>query len=400
METLNKETLLNLIRLYGPISRTALSERIKISTAAITKYISELLSEGIVLETGTDISLSGRKPILLNINPSYGYIIGIDFGQMFFRIAVFNLNNEIVYKQIIPSEDLGEGTEGIHNIKCIVEAAIKRVPQGGKFLAIGLSISAAVEYGKNISFMLPAMKGWNNVDFEALFLNSFNVPVYIDDSSHLMALCESSIPGKGRLGNLIFVNIGAGVGTGIIIWGRIFKGAMGLAGELGHIIVEKGGLPCGCGNRGCLEQYVSVESMLANAKCALRDGVRSSILAYAEGDIEKVSSYSIAKACLERDKLAFGILVDAGNHLGIGLSHLVNLFNPDTIIIGGGGTEISEVLVDEAVKTLQLKAFSNSIRDIKVQKSKKGEDCALIGASIFAQDNFFGLNKLQENRLF
>ena len=110
------------------------------------------------------------------------------------------------------------------------------------------------------------LQGWKDVDFITPLSQEFDVPVYIDDSARMMALCESIVPKEGRFKNLIFISLGTGIGTGIIMFGRLLRGSNGMAGELGHIIVKEGGNICGCGNRGCLEQYASVPSMISSAK--------------------------------------------------------------------------------------------------------------------------------------
>ncbi len=398
MESLNKIKILNLIRLYGPIARTNLAEMMEISIAAVSKYVSELLEEGIVRETGTEKSTGGRKRILLNIDTSYGHMITIDFGQSLLRAAVLDLNNAVIFSQSISSSTIGGKHLGMDRILKLISEVQEHKNTQSKLLAIGIAVSGIIsENGINVS--LPNLKDWENVDFITPITEAFHVPVYLDDSARMMALSESIIPGNGRHHNLIFISIGAGIGMGIIVHGRLLRGANGAAGELGHIIVQEDGLTCGCGNKGCLEQYASVTSMVNNSKRSLQDGVRSAIIEFANGDINLVDSLCISKAFKEHDKLATQILTEAGSHLGKGVSQLVNLFNPPRIILGGGGMKLGNIIHQEVLKACALRSLTASAKKVSIMVSEKDDNCALIGASIFAQDNLFKLTMIYDNDL-
>lgn len=397
---MTKQKILNLIRFHGPISRVSIAEKLEISNTAVTKYINELISEGIVVEVGTEKSSGGRKPTLLDINPGYGYIIAIDFGQTFFRIAVFNMQNECLHREVMPASKLQQPDQGIKIMFDLVRRLQKTVIPDKKLLAIGIAVSGINFVGAGDYLTIPYIPGWKHINLKAPFKKEFKVPVYVEDSPRMTALCESIIPSNGRYKNLIYVNIGVGIGTGIIIFGRLVRGFSGMAGELGHTIVEENGLVCGCGNHGCLEQYASTTAMVNQAKEKLLLGVRSSILDYAEGKIDKVDSYAVAKAFKDRDKLAYSIVIGAGTYLGKAIAQLINLFNPERIIIGGGGANISDEILDEIIRTCKIRAMNEAVKTVQIVKSTKGDDSALIGMSIFSQDNLFRLTEIQEESLF
>ena len=395
-----KQKVLNLIRFCGPISRVSLAEKLEISNTAVTGYINELISEGIVIEVGTEKSSGGRKPTLLDINPEYGYIIGIDFGQSFFRIAVFNLQNRCLHMETMSVSKLQQPDQGIKKMIDLIGKLRTTIIPHKKLLAIGIAVSGINFTGLGDYLTIPNLPGWKQINFKTPLEKEFNVPVYVDDSPRMQALYESIIPSNGRYKNLIYINIGVGIGTGIILFGRLFRGSTGLAGELGHTIVEENGLVCGCGNHGCLEQYASVPAMVNNAKEKLLLGVRSSIMDYVEGNIDNVNSYVLARALMDNDKLAYSIVINAGTYLGKAIAQMINLFNPERIIIGGGGANISDVLLDEIIKTCKIRAMNESVKSVQIVKSSKGDDSALLGISIFSQDNLFGLSEIQEQSLF
>ena len=399
MISLNKSRILNLIRLNGPLSRTALSEKMEISMAAISKYIFELISEGFILETGTENTSGGRRPILLSVNPAYGCIICIDFGQSFFRIAALSLDNKIHFKHTVPSSNLGLPKTGLTLIKAMIAEIISKIKPTYKILAISIAVSGISIGNDGTHILIANLQGWHDVDIVTPIIKEFGLPVFIDDSARMMALCESVSSMNGRLKNMILVSLGTGIGTGIIIFNKVLRGISGTAGELGHIIVQEGGRICGCGSQGCLEQYASVPSMVSLAKKNITSGARSSILDYAGGNIAHIDSYCLAKAVEANDKLAYNIVMDAAKYLGIGISVMINLFNPEYVVLGGGGMEITSMILDEVKKICHSRSIQEAVRNVKFVKAEKGKDNALIGASISAQNYLFELDKIHEYAL-
>lgn len=400
MKALMKLKILNSIRIYGPISRTTISKNLQISMTAVTVYISQLIKENFIEEIGTEESKGGRKPILLKVKKDTGYVIGIDFGQGYFRIGLGDLDGNIIYKEKILSKQLGDKNTGIDIIiKMIEEIIEKNITDKNKLKGISIALSAIIDINRGFCYTIPNLKGWENVDIVEIFEERFKIPVYIDDSTRLAALAESASV-KGRIKDLAYINIGVGIGAGIIIDWKLLKGENGIAGELGHIIVEENGLQCGCGNKGCLEQYIATPSLIRRVKDSIKDGVQSVIIAKANNNIELIDTKIIAEAVEERDKLALNIVLDAGKYLGIGLSHIVTLFNPKLIIIGGGGINISDYIIEEAIKICNIRSVNQAVKNVKIVKSSLGEYSTLMGAITMFLDYYFGLNDVINESIF
>ncbi|MDD3839400.1 MAG: ROK family transcriptional regulator [Clostridia bacterium] len=400
MNLLLKTKIVNLIRIYGPISRTSIAEKLDISMTAVTNYVSQLLHENLIEEVGTQESTGGRKAILLKIKKNYGYIIAIDFGQKYFRISLGDMEGNIIHKEKIESKSLGKSKEGMAKIISMVENVLNSyLPNGKALIGIGVGVSGIVDYNNGVCLTIANLPGWDNVCFKDILEKEFSVPVFVDDSSRLHALAESKET-VGRKRNLIFVGIGIGIGLGIIIDWKLFRGVNGLAGELGHIIVEENGYQCGCGNKGCLEQYVAVPSIIRRVKGSLENGISSVMSQYIKDDFDAITPEIVSRAVSEGDKLAFSIIIEAGRYLGVGLSELITLFNPSLIIIGGGGANISDEIINEAKRTIHIRTINQSARSAKIIKSTYGEDGALKGAMMLTLDNFFDLNKLIDESIF
>lgn len=397
-----KYRILNFIRIRGPISRVSIAERLGLSTSAITTYIASLLNENLIKETGTEESSGGRKAILLRINRDCKRVISVDFGQGFFRIALMDTDSNILCKNVIESNSLSPQEKGLPKIASMINEMKANVQmEGNELIGIGIGTSAIIDYSNDICSTISNLQGWNNAPLKKILEEEFKVPVFMDDSSRLHALAESACDKEhGRTRNLIFINLGVGIGSGVIIDWKLLKGKNGLAGELGHIIVEENGYLCGCGNRGCLEQYLSTTALVRRVKSALREGVQSAISSYINNDYNLVDPHLISRAVKEKDKLAYSIILEAGKYLGIGLSHIITLFNPDRVIIGGGGANIANEMIEESIRIMHLRAVNLSATNVKISKSIFGEDGCLIGAAIMVLDHYFKLDRIINDDFF
>ena len=291
----NKSMILNLIRLFSPVSRAELAEKMGLSITAVSKYTAELMTEGLVEELGMQDSRGGRKAALLGIDNHYGCTLSIDFGHTFVRLGIMDMRSNIVMKETLRTIDLGEHQVGIPKLITTLHAFLLRADPDVPLRAICISPSSLMD-STNSTVLFPNLKGWQRVDIVKPIRESFPVPVYCDDSARMMALAESATAGKGRERQLIFINVGDGIGTGIVVNGRPLHGVNGAAGELAHINVREDGYPCDCGASGCLEQYASVFAMVRNARASIKNGVNSKILEYANGNPNKIDSICIAKA--------------------------------------------------------------------------------------------------------
>jgi N-acetylglucosamine repressor len=400
MNDILKCKIQNIIRLNGPISRTTISEKIGISMTAVTNYVSQLLNSGEFVEVGTEQSTGGRKPISLRINKNSGRIISIDFGQKFFRIAIGDMEGNILYRENFESEFLGTSKTGLPHIYSIIENIKKNsLMQDHKLISIGMGVSGIIDYSCGTCITIPNIPGWNDVPFKQLLEEKFNIPVWIDDSSRLQAIAEASKNNEYKK-NLIYINLGVGLGTGIIIDWRLFRGANGLAGELGHIIVKEDGYLCGCGNKGCLERYVSVPSIMCRVKELLQEGVNSSLSAYIDNNLDLLTPELVSRAADNMDKLVYNVILETGKYLGIGLAQIITLFNPNQIVIGGGGANISDDLIDEAIKIMRTRTVSRSSRKVEIVKSSLGDTGALSGAIIMVLDQHFRLYELLDDNIY
>jgi len=382
--------ILNTIREYGPISRTKIAKVFKLSPATITKYINGLIQAGIVKEDGWESSTGGRMPVLLRIAPEATYAIGVDLGGANLRVVVVNLESDIVAK-ITKKTNANKGRDKVFRrmIDAIHEAIEHSKIEKEKIKGIGIGISGLIDHQRGVSLYCPNIEGWENVPVKRLVEEEFAVDTSVEDSSRAMALAEHWSGVARGIDNFIFVNVGVGIGCAIFIHGKLYRGTGGIAGEFGHITIDGAGPRCNCGNYGCLETLASGPAISRRARRAIGEGVVSLIEKLAEGKLEDVTPEIVVEAIKRGDKLAFNIMEKTGEYLGIGIADMINIFNPELVVIGAGVSQAGDILLEPLKRTVKARALqlSSSMANIKV--SQLGDNAGALGAAIMVLKDIF-----------
>jgi glucokinase len=304
------------------------------------------------------------------------YSIGIDIGGTNLRAALINRAWEAEERISLSTSSVREEV-----LKQVEEVALK-LKIGKDVLGIGIGSPGNIDVRRGIVYDAPNIKGWDNVPLKSYVEEKTNLPTFIDNDANVMALAESRIgAGKGA-GNIICITLGTGVGGALIINGELYHGAMLTAGEIGHIPVNVNGPLCNCGGRGCLERYVGNRFIVERATGAIEDGQKSLIAELVEGDLGKVTPEFISRAALKGDKLAIEIWNEVGRYIGVALSGLVNLLNPEVIIIGGGVAKADSLVFDPIRQTIKERAMRMPAKMVRVVPAKLGKDAGMIGAGI------------------
>jgi glucokinase len=209
-------------------------------------------------------------------------------------------------------------------------------------------------------------------------------PTFIDNDVNVMALAELKFGAAKGTRNAICLTLGTGVGGGIILEGSLYRGSDSAAGEIGHIPINVGGIKCPCGGWGCMERYVGNEYIVKKTRKEIQGGRNSLINKLTNGDLSKITPQIISRAAKLQDRLAKEVWQEVGRNLGVALVGVVNFFNPEKIIIGGGISGAGRILFDELRKTIKKRAMPVQARTVKVLKSKLGKDAGIIGAAMLA----------------
>ena len=308
------------------------------------------------------------------------YSVGVDIGGTNVTLALVTRKGKIVKKIRFPTR-VEEGKA--KTIKRIIKA-LGEVMEGLSLESIeGIGIGAAgdIDQDKGIVRFSPNLF-WKNVPLVRLIKKKFNTKVVLDNDANAAAWGTYVLETKRKIKNLLCITLGTGVGGGLIINGGIYHGASGTAGEIGHITVDPQGQKCNCGNYGCLETYVGAAYIVKKAIKEIKKGEKSLIKKLARGNLHSITSQTIQAAALKGDKLARRIWKEVGEYLGIGLSGVINLLNPEVIVFGGGVTRAQELIFKPMRAELRKRAFVVPFEKVKFTHTKFGADLGVIGAAL------------------
>lgn len=386
IKDINKAKVIDQIRNNGRISRTDIAKNTNLGQSTITKIIDQLERQGLVKEIGEGESNGGRKPIQLEFNDNYGYVIGIkvELGQVV--LALRNLNIELIKKLIIKYPSGSEWQAVILEIKKGIKTLITKAKElEKKILGIGISVSGSVDITQGI-LLFSRMLEWERVPFKEILEAEFEIPVSVDNDVNTFAMAELFYGAGKTFDNFVCVSIGVGVGAGIVIDRQIYRGNFGGAGEFGHFIIQKDGDPCYCGRQGCLEMYTCDKFIIHRVKESLgKSGNQFSIFNTNSGEIV---IEDILKAAYMGDCHALEAYREAGKNIGIGLSNIINILNPAVIILTGEGIK-ARAFIEEEINQYATKNYFSNLQNCPVIFSKLGEDGWEIGAATAAIINLF-----------
>jgi N-acetylglucosamine repressor len=375
--------VLTILQQKSSLSRAELARITQLTPATISNVVAELHKLGIVREHGHGVSQGGRRPIMIELNPESFYLSGIDLGITKIIAVITDLHGNIIARKK-RSVDVYSGGNRI--IQSMLEAADDCFHEAGsmicrKIVGIGLSVSGLVNMEKGISIYAPNLPMWKNVPLVKTIEDKFHLPAFIENDARCMALGEARY-GSGRsYKNLLCINVGHGIGSGIIINGDLYRGEAYAAGEIGHLTIIPSGPLCQCGNRGCLEVIAGGHAIAAAAIRVLNSGGQTLIREIVKGKINRVTAEIVAKAAAQGDPIARDLIIEAAHYIGIGLANALNLLSPEIIIIGGGVALSGDIFFHEIRRTIRKRAFTTMINEPELLLSSLGENASSIGAA-------------------
>jgi len=383
MRELNRSLVLDLLKQNSPISRAAIAKLTALAKPTVSTIVDDLVSEGLVREIGVGKtrSIGGRPPILLEFNERSHFLIGVEIGVKHSTIALADAQGA----ELARSELVMSPTKPAETLRTIANE-IRRTMRGagaplGRLAAIGIVVPGLVDANTATCLLAPNI-GWHDVPVRDLLARSFQrVPIFVHNTVDPANVAES-LEGAGEgTGDIAMLWASTGVGAGLLFNGRVFGGHGGISGEIGHCYVPGGTERCNCGKIGCLETIASGPSVARAAKQAIKAGRKTSL----KGK-RQLTSVEVAAAAAEGDALALEVLADAGSALGIAASWMVNLFNPELVLIGGGLSGAGEPLIGPLEAALRKHALPQAMeRVIGVRTASLGGDAAVRGAVLLAR---------------
>ncbi|MDG4810376.1 ROK family transcriptional regulator [Micromonospora sp. WMMD1120] len=370
----NRSALLTKLFLDGPLTRQDLVRSTGLSQPAVSNVVADLIDEGLVAEAGAAESDGGRPSMLLRIAPRFAFLVGVDVGETRVRVELFDFAMTLLASVEYPLDpartepDLVAG----HVLAGIDAVTTSAGVAAADVLGVGIGVSGVVEQGAEAVVHAQAL-GWDRVPLERLIGSRTDLPLHIDNGAKTLGQAEMWF-GAGRgARHAVFALVGSGVGASVVTNGATYRGASSSAGEWGHTTLVYGGRPCRCGARGCLEAYVGAEAIIDRYREARRGRP-------VPGEDEE-SQLAALVAAADTSATARRVLDDTAGYLGAGVANLINLFNPERVVLGGWAAMALGDLLPAVRDAAGRQALRQPYDQASIELCRLGVDAVALGAA-------------------
>lgn len=387
LKELNQFLVLEALRQHGSLARSELARLTGLTAPTVGLIVKGLLEDGYLLERDTQPGpMVGRRAVPLELNPRAGIAIGVNLGITHARVIAADLLGGIharhgftVPPGVTPDWLVAQLTAYIRQI--LDEVKPRRL------LGVGCGLHGLVDHERGVMRFAPHF-GWHNVPFADLLSKSLGVAVVADNGVRSMTLGELWFGAGKGLRNFVCVAVGTGIGSGIVLEGRLHRGASDSAGEIGHFTVDLGGPLCSCGSYGCVEALASGPAIARRAVKLIKQGTPSRISGMV-ADLEEVTAETVARAAAAGDALAKQIMQEAGTYLGVVVANLVKLLNPERVLIGGGVARSGDLLLEPLRQSLAARALDPAMASLPVCLAALDADAGAMGGAAQVLERFF-----------
>lgn len=374
----NRRRVVDALRHRGTASRAEIARLTGLSRSTVSSLVGELQDSGLVIETtragdggGSQGNQQGRPPVLLTLDRRAGAVVGINFGHRDARVAVADLSRTVLAERVFRGIDVDhEGIAALDVAADLVRQALAEaeVPID-RVLAAGLGLSGPIDHKRDLVHRTAILPSWGDISPGAEMERRLQVPVHIENDANLGALAEMTQGAAQGHRNVIYLMIASGIGAGVIIGGQVVHGAGGTAGELGHLLIDDAGPICRCGNRGCLETVVAGPAIV-------------DLLKPQHG--QDLTLDDVLTLVAQGEPGARRAIEDAGRTVGRALAGLVNVLNPEAIVVGGELAAAGDALLGPVRGAIGRHAIRPAADDVRVVRSELGDRAEVLGALILA----------------
>ena len=369
----NRMRVIDALRQRGAVSRADIARRTGLSRSTVSSLVADLQSAGLVVDREAASAPrgpeGGRPPTLVALDPSAGAIVGIDFGHRHVRVAVSDLSFTVLAES---AESIDVDTAGHESLDLAAGLTERLLDDAGvdrtRVLAAGMGLPGPIDRASGLVHSRAILPSLDGIDSSAEMESRLGMPVHLDNDANVGALGESTFGAGAGYEVMAYLRLSAGIGAGLVIGGRTFRGARGVAGEIGHVLVDAQGPICRCGNRGCLETFVA-----GPALCEL--------LRRSHGPLTVPQLLGLAA---EGDAGCRRVLHDAGRVVGRAVADLCNFINPDLVVVGGDLAAAGDVLLDPMRDAVARFAIPAATEDVRITAGVLGERAEVLGALALA----------------
>ncbi len=384
----NKVNILNALWHNHSIFKAEIARKVNLSLPTVMKITDELSEKGLVNIVGKGVSSGGKPPMMLELNKNAHYVIGVDINEYRVEIVLVNLLLGIEEQHI---QDIRANDTAAIIIERII-SEINRIIDNNKekserILGIGVGVPGLIDHHRGFIKHSSEMN-WHDVRMKEALLKAFDGEIIIEESTRAIALEEKRLGGANNAKNFLCINIGSGIGSALVINENLYYGNSESSGQLGHMVVERKGTICDCGNHGCLEQYVSGDAIARIAKERVRKEKDSQILDLVYGDLEKIDVYIVFESAKNGDKTALEILDEAADYLAMAIVSVINLVDPELIIFEGKVCRTGDIFMKIFENKLHERQMKYLGRNIRIIISGNGDNIGSVGAASFIFEKF------------
>lgn len=378
----NRSRALWQVFLGGPMTRQEIGVLAGLSPATVSNLVADLMSDGAIAEVGVEDSNGGRPRGLLQVNPEYGYVIGVDVGETEFLVELFDLGLGMRARHLSATDmAVLDPTDAVTHVAKGIRSVIAQAGVDGRaILGVGVAVPGLVEHTEH-AVVHGQSVGWEAVPVESMLRDMIDLPVLVDNGAKTLGQAEKWFGAARGTDNAIIVLLGMGLGTCIISNGEVYRGATSSAGEWGHTSVVVGGRRCRCGANGCLEAYVGAAAIAARyAELAGGNPATGGSPATGAGSLEGTVAAIIESR--QRNPAAAQVLDEVVTYLGAGIANLVNLFNPERVVVGGWlGRALSDALLPGIWQAAGACALRLPFSGVQIMKAELGQDAVALGGA-------------------
>lgn len=394
MRQLNRLLVLNCVRLYGPIARVTIARRTGLSRTTVSSIMDTLLIEGIVLEGDTQDATpsGGRRAILVHFNAAAGYVLGVDMGRSHLTIVLSDLAAHVVASRSGPF-DVALGPDACLPVLIAELNAFlgERGVTWSRVIGVGLGIPGPFDARHCTLVRPPRMPGWDGVNVCRILGRGISVPIFLDNDANMGALGEISFGAGQGVADLAYVKIGTGIGSGLVMDGKVYRGSSGSAGEIGHVTVEENGPLCDCGNRGCLEALAGAQAIVCDAR---RAGCQRAIATSGADDTAELipDIAEVVRCALAGSEVCRAAIARAGERIGVVLAGLVNTINPSVILVDGGVARTGDLLLDPIRGAVAARSLPAASAHTRILAGALGANAVALGGVATVLDAAFAIS--------
>ncbi len=372
LRVLNRDRVVQALRELGVTSRADIARHTGLSRSTVSSLVTDLRHDGLVVERdggrgpGAPAAHSGRPPVLIGLSRSAGVVVGVDFGKRHLAVAVCDLSHEVLAEAWREMDDDYPAGHGMDTAAALVGRALDQADADrDRVLGVGLGLPGPIHRLTGTIGSPAILPGWVGVHVTDQMTQRLGLPVHVDNDANLGALSEFQW-GAGRgSAALAYLKVATGIGAGMVVDGRLFRGTGGTAGEIGHTTIDENGPICRCGRRGCLETFAAGPALVELLRPSLGPDLT------VEGVLERAS---------EGDPGCQRAIADAGRHIGAALGNLCNLINPERIVVGGTLGAAGDLLLDPIREAVERAAIPSAADDVDIVPAVLGERAELLGA--------------------